>query len=85
MGLEVNEINTNSYLSNSLLIRLLFKLFNPCPLSLIVSILITTAIPNSEAYSRWMYVSEFILIFTLIIIKEYYFDMMRSKADEKIN
>lgn len=50
-----------------------------------VSILISIVITDSRAYSLWMYVTEFFLIFVLIIVKEYYFDMMRSKADQKIN
>ena len=32
-----------------------------------------------------MYISEFAFVALLIIFKEYYFDKMRSKADEKVN
>jgi len=81
LGLADNEISTNSYLSNQLFLRILFKLLNPCPLSLIVSIVIAVTISNSEAYSSWMYVAEFILVALLVVFKEYYFDKMRSKAD----
>ena len=32
-----------------------------------------------------MYASEFALVLLLIIVKEFWFDMMRRKADEKVN
>jgi len=67
------------------LIRLLFKLLHPCPLSLIVTIITAALIPLSEAYPLWMYLSEFALVLLLVVVKEVYFDMMRRRADEKIN
>ena len=85
LGLADNEISTNSYLSNQLLLRILFKLLNPCPLSLIVSILVALTLADAQAYSPWMYVSEFVLVALLVVFKEYYFDKMRSKADQKVN
>lgn len=85
VGLSDNEINTNSYLSNNVLLRLLFKLLNPCPLSLIIASIVVALVPESQAYPLWMYFSEFALVLLLIIVKEVYFDMMRRRADEKIN
>lgn len=85
MGLADNEISTNSYLSDQLFLRILFKLFNPCPLSLMLSILLAITIPHAEPYSRWIYIIEFALVGLLIIFKEQYFDKMRSRADEKVN
>jgi hypothetical protein len=67
------------------LIRLLFKLLNPCPLSLIISIVVVALLPRSQAYPLWMYVTEFAMILLLLIVKEVYFDMMRRRADEKVN
>jgi threonine/homoserine/homoserine lactone efflux protein len=85
MGLADNEISTNSYLSNNVLLRLLFKLLNPCPLSLIGTILTAAMLPHSQAYPLWMFLAEFALVLLLIVVKEVYFDMMRRRADEKIN
>lgn len=81
MGLADNEISTNSYLSDQLILRILFKLLNPCPMSLMISIVIAITVANSEAYSKWMYISEFAFVAVLVVFKEYYFDKMRSKAD----
>ena len=47
MGLADNEISTNSYLSNQLFLRIIFKLFNPCPFSLMVSIIIAVTVVKS--------------------------------------
>jgi hypothetical protein len=85
LGLSDNEISTNSYLSNNVVLRLLFKLLNPCPLSLIITIAIAAILPRSQAYPLWMYIAEFGMILLLLIVKEVYFDMMRRRADEKVN
>ena len=47
MGLADNEISTNSYLSNHLFLRILFKLLNPCPLSLVAGILVAVTVSHS--------------------------------------
>jgi len=57
MGLADNDISTNSFLSDSLFIRLLFKMLSPCPLSLICTIITVAFLPLSEAYPLWMYAS----------------------------
>jgi hypothetical protein len=85
MGLADNEISTNSYLSNNLLLRILFKLLNPCPLSLMVSTIIAYTLPQAQPYTPSIYLAEFALAALLVVFKEYYFDKMRSKADQKVN
>ena len=42
-------------------------------------------LPKSEAYPLWMYIAEFAMILLLLFVKELYFDMMRRRADEKVN
>lgn len=64
---------------------MLFKLLNPCPLSLIITIVVVALLPRSEAYPLWMYITEFAMILLLLFVKELYFDMMRRRADEKVN
>lgn len=59
----------------------MFKLLNPCPLSLIITIVAAALLPRSKAYPLWMYIAEFGMILLLLIVKEVYFDMMRRRAD----
>jgi hypothetical protein len=46
---------------------------------------VVAQLPRSQAYPLWMYVTEFAMILLLLIVKEVYFDMMRRRADEKVN
>lgn len=49
------------------------------------SILLIIAIPKSEAYPLEIYISEFALILLILVVKEIYFDIIRNRADEKVN
>lgn len=49
------------------------------------SILLIIAIPKSEAYPLEIYISEFALILLILVVKEFYFDIIRNRADEKVN
>lgn len=85
LGLGDNHISTNSFLSDSLFIRLLFKMLSPCPFSLICTIVTLATITMSEAYPLWMYSWQLGLVTITKMIKEVYFEMIRRRADDKIN
>ena len=85
MGLSNNEISSNYHLSSNIVLGLLFKLIKPCPLLLMISIIIIIVLPKSEAYPLWIYVTEFALILLILVLKEIYFDIIRRRADEKVN
>jgi hypothetical protein len=60
-------------------------MLTPCPLSLIFTIVTLATIPTSEAYPLWMYGWQLGLVTLTKMIKEIYFEMIRVRADGKVN